>query len=95
MARARLNRVKRDFENDVRFHLAISTVIDDRVFFEILGQFRDLNVGQSAVSFANGQEFTARFIADRKSIIAQHVVAFAVAKFSADDHHIEGGQFFL
>ena len=53
VACARLNRVERDFEDDVRLHFAISAVINDRVLFEMLGQLRDLDVGQTAVSFSD------------------------------------------
>src|SRR5438132_14171774 len=45
VSRARLNRIERDLQDDVRLHLPISTVIDDRVLFEMLGQLGDLSIG--------------------------------------------------
>jgi len=95
MTCARLNGIERDLEHDLRFHFAIAATIDNRVLFEMLGQFHDLDVGQATVGFSDRQKFAACFVAHRKRVIAQDVVAFAMTEPSGDHHHVQRGQLLL
>src|SRR6266542_5261289 len=70
-------------------------MVSDRVLLEVLGQLGNLRVGQSAVGLTNRQELPSSVITHRKCVIAQHVIAFAMAKLGSHDHDIQCRQFFL
>ena len=93
VSRTRLNGIERDFEHGIGLHFTIAAVIRDRLLFEMLGQLGDLDVGQSAVGFSNRQQFARGFVAHGEGIIAQDMIAFAVAEFRGDHDDVERRQF--
>ena len=92
---ARLDRIEGNFEHDVRRHLEITSAIVRGVTAEMLRQFRDLHIGETAVGFADREQFPGRLVAHRKGVIAQHMIAFPVPEFHRDHDHIERRQFLL
>src|ERR1051326_2897044 len=86
MAIAGLNFVKRDLEDGVRLHFKIASVLANGRAQKVIRQFGDFSIGQSAVGFADGPQFTSSFIANGESIIAENFVAFAMAIFGANDN---------
>src|SRR5207248_3098649 len=49
-----LHGIERDFEHDIRRDLAIAVMLRDRRGFEIIGELRDLGIGEAGVGFADG-----------------------------------------
>ena len=67
----------------------------DRLFLEMLGQFGDLDIGQTAVGLSNGRQLAGRLVAHREGVIAQDVIALAVAELCRHHHDVERRQFLL
>ena len=79
---ARLDRVKRDLQNDVRC-------------LRLLRSFGDLRIVQTSLGFSNGRQLAGRFVAHREGVIAQDVIALAVAELRRHHHDVECRQFLL
>ena len=96
VAIARLDRIKGDFQHDVRQHTAGAPVHFQGVVQKMLRELGDLGVGESGVRFADREQpVVVLGVPDREGIIANDVTAFAVAILHADDDDIEGGEGFL
>ena len=61
----------------------------------MLGQFRNFHIRQAAVGLSDREELPAFLVPHREGVIAQDVIAFAVAQLGRHHHHIERSQFFL
>src|SRR5207247_4294394 len=80
MSSARLDRIKRNFQDDVRLHFAIASVIRNRLLLEMFGQLGDLSVRQTGVGLSDCEELAGRLIPHREGVVTQYFIALAVAE---------------
>ena len=85
--------VERDFQHDLRFHLAHESMIHQGVCGEPRGEFRDFLVGQSRVGFADIEQLFA--VADGEGVVAEHAGTLAMAELGGSHDHVERSQFAL
>ncbi|PAW67421.1 MAG: hypothetical protein B9S34_05365 [Opitutia bacterium Tous-C1TDCM] len=71
MARARLDRVEGDLEHRIRHDRTVAAAEVEGVREKVLGQAGDLEVRESGIRFADGQQpVRLRRVADRERVVA-------------------------
>ena len=61
----------------------------------MLGQLGDFSVRQTAIGFSDCGQLAGRLITDREGVVAQEMIALAVAELSRHHDDIKGRQFLL
>ena len=95
MALARIDRVKSDLKDRVRFDGVNVAVFLEGPLFEMSGEFLDLDIRETRIGLPDNAEFAGFFIADGESVVAQNMRPFPVSLLRFDDDDIEGRHRFL